>query len=52
MALGNAWKLGLDSSGDINWHSESERRATQPTASLLQNIEDWFFAHVPIEGQL
>ena len=48
----NAWQLLPDGRGGIVWVSEDETRATQPSASFMQDLEDWFFALLPIEGEL
>jgi putative cardiolipin synthase len=48
----NAWQLLPDGRGGIVWVSEKETRDTQPSASFMQDLEDWFFALLPIEGEL
>lgn len=48
----NAWQLQLDERGDIDWVSDTQVLEEQPAASTMQRIEDWFFAHLPIEDEL
>ena len=48
----NAWQLQLDGQGDIDWVSDTQVLEEQPAASTMQRIEDWFFAHLPIEDEL
>jgi len=48
----NAWELQLDENGDVLWVSDDVVLATQPAMSIMQRIEDWFFSHLPIEGEL
>jgi putative cardiolipin synthase len=51
-ADGNAWRLQFDEAGRVNWVSRNDVLTLQPAASTLQQIEDWFFAHLPIEDEL
>ena len=48
----NAWQLELDDDGDVVWVSDEVTLDSQPAASAWQRIEDWFFAQLPIEGEL
>jgi len=48
----NAWHLQFDDRGQVVWVNDREVRTTQPAAGILQHIEDWFFAHLPIEGEM
>ena len=48
----NAWHLQFDERGDVIWVSDSATLRSQPAASFMQRIEDWFFAHLPIEAEL
>lgn len=48
----NAWQLTYDSNGDLAWESEDTVLSDQPAASFMQRIEDWFFSHLPLEGEL
>jgi len=50
--LDNAWRLALDENDRVIWQSDEETRTNQPAASFMQRIEDWFFAHLPIEAQM
>jgi putative cardiolipin synthase len=48
----NAWHLKLLDSGDVQWESDDETLTHLPAASFMQAIEDWFFARLPIEGEM
>ncbi len=48
----NAWRLELGENGHVYWVSAEERLDSQPAASFMQRIEDWFFAHLPIENEM
>ncbi len=48
----NAWQLQFDEDGQIVWVSHDVILTEQPAASMLQRIEDWFFAHLPLEDEL
>jgi putative cardiolipin synthase len=48
----NAWQLELDENGSVIWVSDDVTLTEQPAASILQRIEDWFFAHLPLEDEL
>jgi putative cardiolipin synthase len=48
----NAWRLGLRDDGDVYWRSSDQTLDSQPAASFMQRIEDWFFSHLPIEDEL
>jgi putative cardiolipin synthase len=48
----NAWELQYDEQGRIHWVSDEIVLDAQPAASFMQRIEDWFFAHLPIEGKM
>jgi putative cardiolipin synthase len=48
----NAWQLELDENGNVIWVSDDVTLTSQPAASMLQRIEDWFFAHLPLEDEL
>jgi putative cardiolipin synthase len=48
----NAWQLELDEQGQVVWVSHDVKLTEQPAASMLQRIEDWFFAHLPLEDEL
>lgn len=50
--LNNAWHLELGDDGHVYWVSAEERLDSQPAASFMQRVEDWFFAHLPIENEL
>ena len=48
----NAWRLAVQEDGRIFWVSADETLERQPAGSFMQRIEDWFFSHLPIEGEL
>jgi putative cardiolipin synthase len=48
----NSWQLQLDADDRVVWVSHDVTLTEQPAASMLQRIEDWFFAHLPIEDEL
>ena len=48
----NAWRLELQEDGSIHWVADDQRLSSQPAASFMQRIEDWFFSHLPIEGEM
>jgi putative cardiolipin synthase len=50
--LQNAWRLELGENGHVYWVSDETRLDSQPAASFMQRIEDWFFAHLPIEKEM
>ena len=49
---GNAWSLALDPRGQTQWISGETVLTAQPASSFMQRIEDWFFAHLPIEAEM
>ena len=50
--LENSWGLRLSDDGAVQWVSDSEVLDTQPHASFMQRIEDWFFSKIPLEAEL
>lgn len=48
----NAWRLELQDDGRVFWVSDEETLESQPATSFMQRIEDWFFSHMPIEGEM
>ena len=48
----NAWHLELQRDGLVQWVAEGQRLTTQPGASYMQRLEDWFFTLMPIEQEL
>lgn len=51
-ASANAWRLELRDDGKVYWVADDQVLAAQPAASFMQRIEDWFFAHLPLEDEL
>jgi putative cardiolipin synthase len=49
---GNAWRLEIADDGHVFWVSSEQRLDSQPAASFMQRIEDWFLAHLPIENEM
>jgi putative cardiolipin synthase len=50
--LANVWRLQFDADGDVVRVSDGVMLESQPAASFMQRIEDWLFAHLPIEGRM
>jgi putative cardiolipin synthase len=48
----NAWRLKLTDEDKVVWVGDDQTLRSQPAASHMQRIEDWFFSHLPIEGEL
>ena len=48
----NAWQVSFGSNGKLIWSSEDEVVNHQPTHSFMRRLEDWFLAHLPIEGEM
>jgi putative cardiolipin synthase len=48
----NSWQLQFDELGQVVWVSHDVTLTSQPAASIFQRIEDWFFAHLPLEDEL
>ncbi|MDX1481247.1 MAG: phospholipase D family protein [Woeseiaceae bacterium] len=51
-SLGSAWHLQFDERGRVTWVADDRILTSQPSASFMQRIEDWLFAHLPVEGEL
>ena len=52
MRPNNAWSLRITETGEVQWVSDQEVLDHQPTNSFMQQIEDWFFALLPIENEM
>jgi putative cardiolipin synthase len=48
----NAWHNSRNEEGKLQWVSDDEVLDSQPAASFMQRIEDWFFAHLPLEDEM
>ena len=48
----NSWHLQIDESGQVQWVSDEQKLNHIPSQSFMQSIEDWFFAHLPIEDEM
>jgi len=48
----NAWRLTLQEDGQVYWVADDRTLESQPATSFMQRVEDWFFSHMPIEGEL
>ena len=48
----NAWQLELREGGEVYWVADDQVLDSQPAASFMQRIEDWFFSHLPMEDEL
>jgi putative cardiolipin synthase len=44
--------LKLQEDGSVYWVADDHTLESQPATSFMQRIEDWFFSHLPIEGEL
>ena len=52
LGRGLAEALELDDDDRITWVSKDETLRSQPDTSFMQRLEDWFFSHLPLEGEL
>lgn len=48
----NAWRLELNAENQLIWIGDNVILNAEPASSFMQRIEDWFFAHLPIENEL
>ena len=48
----NAWRLEMREDGKVSWIAAGKTLDSQPAGSFMQGLEDWFFSHLPIEGEL
>ncbi len=48
----SSWQLALTPEGQINWIGDSGVLLSEPASHGFQKIEEWFFAHLPIEAEL
>jgi len=48
----NAWQLAIEDDQRLVWIGDDIVLDAQPASSVFQRVEDWFFAHLPIEGEL
>jgi len=48
----NAWRLERGDDGRVIWVADDRISESQPAGSFMQRLEDWFFSHLPIEGEL
>jgi len=48
----NSWHLRIEESGQVQWVSDDQKLDHIPAHSFMQSIEDWFFARLPIEGEM
>lgn len=51
-APSNAWELRLSDDGELSWVGNDVTLASEPAVSAFQRLEEWFFAHLPIESEL
>ena len=51
-ALSNAWELQLSEDGQMIWVGDDVTLNSEPARSAFQRLEEWFFAHLPIEDEL
>jgi putative cardiolipin synthase len=48
----SSWQLALTPDGKINWIGDSAILRSEPASHGFQKMEEWFFAHLPIEAEL
>jgi putative cardiolipin synthase len=48
----SSWQLALTPEGQINWIGDSGVLLSEPASHGFQKMEEWFFAHLPIEAEL
>ena len=48
----NAWRVELDTQGEIVWLGPHGEKRHVPPASFYLRAESWFFGLLPIEGQM
>jgi len=48
----NTWHLRLGNNNQVEWVSNERTLKHQPAQGFMQNIEDWFFTHLPIENEM
>lgn len=48
----NAWQVGLDPEGEIEWTGKDGTQSHTPPASFFMRAESWFFGLLPIEEQM
>jgi len=51
-ATSSSWQLALTPEGQINWIGDNGVLLSEPESHGFQKIEEWFFAHLPIEAEL
>lgn len=51
-AATSSWQLTLTSEGKINWIGDGGILVSEPASHGFQKMEEWFFAHLPIEAEL
>lgn len=48
----NAWRLTIGESGQTLWVGDDVVLNADPAKSGFQRLEEWFFAHLPIENEM
>lgn len=48
----NAWRLTIGENGQTLWVGDDVVLNADPAKSGFQRLEEWFFAHLPIEGEM
>ena len=51
-ATTSSWQLALTPEGQITWIGDGGVLLSEPATHGFQKIEEWFFAHLPIEDEL
>ena len=52
LSAANAWRLELQADGKVHWVTDNQVLTSQPAYSFMQDLEDWFLSHLPIEDSL
>jgi len=48
----NSWHVTRSETGNLQWVSDDQTLNSQPAHSFFQRVEDWLFAHLPIEDEM
>ena len=48
----NAWRLTIGENGKTLWVGDDVVLDADPARSGFQRLEEWFFAHLPIENEM
>lgn len=48
----NSWRLSLEDDGSVIWVGDDIILDAEPAQHAFQRLEEWFFAHLPIEDEM